>query len=87
MMKTLWSLSALVLLSACQDEIGTQAWCDKMADTTKSEWSAQGAMDYAKHCVLLDAVGSEPWCNSLEDKPKGDWSSNEATSYAKHCIF
>ncbi|MGR5117971.1 DUF3012 domain-containing protein [Vibrio astriarenae] len=87
MKRTLLLLSTLVILSGCEVEVGTQAWCDNMNETPKSEWTAQVTFDYAKHCVLSDAVGSAQWCESLEDKPKGDWSANEATSYAKHCVF
>jgi hypothetical protein len=87
MKKITLALFTLLALSACKDEIGTQAWCDNMADTPKSEWNAQGAVDYAKHCVLQDAVGSEAWCNDLEETPKGDWSANDAASYTKHCVF
>ncbi|MEF1255433.1 MULTISPECIES: DUF3012 domain-containing protein [unclassified Vibrio] len=87
MKKIILSVVTLLALNACKAEVGTQAWCDEMADKPKSEWNAQGTVDYAKHCVLLDAVGSEAWCSALEDKPKGDWSANEATSYAKHCVF
>ncbi|KLN66639.1 DUF3012 domain-containing protein [Vibrio sp. VPAP30] len=87
MRKIAFSFVALITLSACQAEVGTQTWCDEMTDKPKSEWNAQGAVDYAKHCVLQDAVGSESWCNDLEDKPKADWSANDATGYAKHCVF
>ncbi|MGX1927420.1 DUF3012 domain-containing protein [Vibrio sp. NH-7] len=80
-------LFALVALSACKDEVGTQNWCDSKAQGPKSEWSAQDALDYAKHCVLQDAVGSESWCESMSDKPKGDWSANEAKNFATHCIL
>lgn len=87
MKKLAFSLFTLLAVSACKDEVGTQDWCDAMDQTPKTEWNAQTAVDYAKHCVILDAVGSEAWCNQLEDKPKADWSTNDAASYTKHCIF
>ncbi|MCG9676970.1 DUF3012 domain-containing protein [Vibrio sp. Isolate23] len=74
-------------LNACKAEVGTQDWCDNMQEKPKSEWNAQGALDFAKHCVFQNTVGSEAWCQSISDKPKGDWTANEATSYAKHCIL
>ncbi|MCG9595477.1 DUF3012 domain-containing protein [Vibrio sp. Isolate25] len=74
-------------LNACKAEVGTQDWCDNMQEKPKSEWNAQGALDFAKHCVFQNTVGSEAWCQSVSDKPKGDWTANEATSYAKHCIL
>ncbi|GAK15605.1 hypothetical protein JCM19053_908 [Vibrio sp. JCM 19053] len=58
-----------------------------MRDKPKTEWTADNAVDFAKHCVLQDGVGSEQWCENLKDKPKGDWTANEATSFTKHCIF
>ncbi|KJY82865.1 hypothetical protein TW81_11695 [Vibrio galatheae] len=87
MKKIAFAFVVLTTLSACQKEVGTQAWCDDLATKKKSEWKAQEAIDYAKHCLLQDAIGSEAWCNDLEEKPKGDWSTNDATSYAKHCVF
>lgn len=87
MKKLILVLSTFALLNGCEDEVGTQGWCETMDATPKSEWTAQGTLDYAKHCFLSDAVGSPGWCESLEAKPKGDWSANEATSYAKHCVF
>ncbi|NVD08453.1 DUF3012 domain-containing protein [Vibrio sp. JPW-9-11-11] len=83
----LLAIGAIFLFSGCQQEVGTQAWCDTMATTNKGQWSAQNAVDYTKHCILLDAVGSEAWCKDLEQKSRGDWSANDATSYAKHCVF
>ncbi|UPQ89589.1 DUF3012 domain-containing protein [Vibrio sinaloensis] len=87
MKKYLVALLVIPMLFACQDEVGTQAWCDNLNDTPKSEWNAQNALDFAKHCVFSNAVGSENWCRELDDKPKGDWSANEVASYTKHCVF
>lgn len=87
MKRKVFVLAAAIALSACQEEIGTQQWCDNMQDKPKSEWNAQGALDFAKHCVFQNTVGSEAWCKDLADKPKGEWTANEATSYAKHCIL
>ena len=42
------SLGAL----ACAPEVGSDAWCKKMKETPKGDWSANEAADYAKHCVL-----------------------------------
>lgn len=38
--------------AACSPQVGSDAWCEKMKETPKSEWSASEAADYAKHCVL-----------------------------------
>ncbi len=37
---------------ACSPEVGSEAWCQKMKETPKGDWSANEAADYAKHCVL-----------------------------------
>ena len=50
MRKLIVMLAALTLLSACTPEIGSKAWCDKMQDKPKGDWTANEAADYAKHC-------------------------------------
>ena len=42
----------LVLLSACAPEIGSDAWCKKMVETPKGDWSMNDASDFAANCVL-----------------------------------
>jgi len=37
---------------ACSPKVGSDAWCKKMEETPKGDWSANDAADYAKHCVL-----------------------------------
>ena len=80
-------LLSVLALSACQDEVGSQSWCQDMREKPKTEWSSQNAVDYAKNCLLNDEVGSEQWCKDMDEKPKGDWTANQATSYAKHCVL
>ncbi len=36
------------LLPSC----GEQAWCKMMSDKPKGDWSANEAVDYAKHCLF-----------------------------------
>lgn len=80
-------LLAATALTACSDEVGTEAWCKDMREKPKTEWTTDNAVDFAKHCVLQDGIGSEQWCKNLKDKPKGEWTANEATDFAKHCVF
>lgn len=47
----LFLLSAC-LLSACAPEVGSPAWCEKMEETPKGDWTANEAADYMKYCVL-----------------------------------
>lgn len=52
-MKKLLILTAtLMLLTACSPEVGSQAWCDKLKDKPKGDWTANEATDYAKHCLF-----------------------------------
>lgn len=44
------ALALLVL--ACSPAVGSKAWCEKMADTPKGDWSTNEATDYAKHCLF-----------------------------------
>ncbi|TLS67478.1 DUF3012 domain-containing protein [Mariprofundus erugo] len=46
------SLLMLLALSACSPEPGSEAWCNKIKDTPKSDWSANDAGTYAKYCIL-----------------------------------
>jgi hypothetical protein len=41
-----------ILTLSCAPEVGSDAWCEKMNETPKGDWSANEAADYAKHCVL-----------------------------------
>ena len=41
-----------ILTLSCSPEVGSEAWCEKMNETPKGEWSANEAADYAKNCVL-----------------------------------
>lgn len=46
------ALASLVfLLTACA-EVGSERWCNNMADKPKGDWSTNEATDYAKHCVF-----------------------------------
>lgn len=44
--------SAVLLLSACAPEVGSEAWCKQQVEKPKGEWSANEITDYAKHCLL-----------------------------------
>ncbi|RLJ68032.1 DUF3012 domain-containing protein [Sulfurisoma sediminicola] len=44
--------AALLALSACAREVGSERWCSNMKAKAKADWSANEAVDYAKHCIL-----------------------------------
>lgn len=53
MFRKLTLLSAcLLLLSACEPEVGSDAWCKKMVDTPRGDWSMNDATEFASNCVL-----------------------------------
>ena len=52
MKKLLILATTLMLLTACAPEGGSQAWCDKLKDKPKGDWTANEATDYAKHCLF-----------------------------------
>lgn len=79
---------SLVLLSACSDKPGSENWCETKKDQSKSEWTTDDAMTFAKHCVFdSQTIGSEEWCADLAERPKGDWTASETGDYAKHCVL
>jgi len=41
-----------IALAACEPEVGSEAWCKKMDDKPKGDWTANEAGDYLKHCVV-----------------------------------
>ena len=52
-MKRLLFLSVLLLqLTACSAEVGSEEWCESLKAKPKGEWSANEAMDFARHCLL-----------------------------------
>ena len=52
MKKLLIVASALLLLTACAPEVGSEKWCEKISEKPKGDWTANEAGDYAKHCVF-----------------------------------
>ena len=51
-MPVLSVLFVLLGLAACAPEVGSDAWCKKMADTPKGDWSTNEATEFARNCVL-----------------------------------
>ncbi|GGI92689.1 DUF3012 domain-containing protein [Shewanella gelidii] len=46
------ALAFAASLTACAPEVGSEAWCKKLEDKPKGDWTANEATDYAKHCVF-----------------------------------
>jgi len=87
-MQRILIIGALLILTACSVEPGSEQWCEQKKEQPKNEWSGSDAMTFARNCLLDgSAVGSKEWCADLADKPKGEWTANETASYTKHCIM
>jgi hypothetical protein len=41
-----------LLALSCSPSVGSDAWCKKMNETPKGDWTANQARDYAKHCLF-----------------------------------
>lgn len=39
-------------LAGCAPEVGSEAWCQKMKDKPKGDWSSNEATDFAQHCLF-----------------------------------
>lgn len=76
-------IAACLLLTAC-DRVGSDAWCEKLKEKPKSEWTMGETGDYTKYCVL--GMDPEKWCEKMEKKDKGEWTANEASDYAANCV-
>jgi len=50
--KTLALALLLSMTAACTPEVGSEAWCTKLADKPKGDWTANELADYTKHCVF-----------------------------------
>ena len=45
-------LTALAALSACEPEVGSARWCDAMREKPRGDWTANEALDFARHCLF-----------------------------------
>lgn len=39
-------------LAGCEPEVGSERWCERMDETPRADWSANDALEYARHCVI-----------------------------------
>ena len=51
-MKYLLLASSALFLVACSADPGSEKWCEEKKAQPKSQWTADEASTYAKHCVL-----------------------------------
>jgi hypothetical protein len=50
--KALAVLWTLCLLAACAPKVGSERWCEAMRAKARGDWTANEALDYAKHCIV-----------------------------------
>jgi DUF3012 family protein len=46
------ALGVAALLAGCAPEVGSDRWCEQMRDKPRGDWTANEALDYARHCVI-----------------------------------
>jgi len=44
--------SLVTAIAACAPEVGSKRWCTAMRDKARGDWTANEALDFARHCVL-----------------------------------
>ncbi len=42
----------VLVLAACAPEVGSDAWCEDMAEKSKGDWTANEAAEFAKSCIF-----------------------------------
>ncbi len=45
-------LSVWIACVSCSPEVGSEAWCEKLREKHKADWSTNEAVDFAKHCIF-----------------------------------
>jgi hypothetical protein len=45
-------LPFVLMQGGCAPEVGSDAWCEDMAEKPKGDWSANDAAEFAKSCVF-----------------------------------
>jgi hypothetical protein len=51
-MSVVFAVAAFASLLGCAPEVGSEAWCKKLNEKQKGDWTANEAADYAKHCIF-----------------------------------
>jgi hypothetical protein len=46
------AVAAVLILSACAPEVGSERWCEAMRAKPRGDWTANEALDYARHCII-----------------------------------
>lgn len=46
------AMTAILLLAACEPEVGSDKWCENMVEKPKGDWTANEAAEFAKSCIF-----------------------------------
>src|SRR5690606_21000994 len=45
-------LPLTALFGGCAPEVGSEAWCEALAEKPRGDWTANEGLDYARHCII-----------------------------------
>ena len=45
-------ITVVFFSTGCAPEVGSEAWCNKMAEKPKGDWTANEAKEYTKNCIF-----------------------------------
>jgi hypothetical protein len=45
-------IATLITLFGCAPDVGSERWCEAMAEKPKGDWTANEALAYAEHCLI-----------------------------------
>jgi len=45
-------VSVIFIGTGCAPEVGSEAWCKKMGEKAKGDWTANEAKEYTKNCIF-----------------------------------
>ena len=52
MRQLLYITTAAAIFSGCAPEIGSEEWCEDMAEKPKGDWTVNEAKAFAEHCIF-----------------------------------
>lgn len=41
-----------VFVCGCAPEVGSERWCEAMREKPRGDWTANEALDFARHCII-----------------------------------
>jgi hypothetical protein len=47
-------IAACATLASCAPTVGSPRWCEVMKEKPRGDWTANEALDFARHCVIAN---------------------------------